>query len=129
MSHPLFRSLKRSVTAVAVGTVTIAGFLWLSGGLIGELAASRAWIKQPDFTETSRSNEELFEQGVATGLIWLDNTGPVIRSQPCEALYDASLTVPTPQGTKEFSRTLLDRLCNLPAGAQVRSEIDRKSVV
>jgi cell division protein FtsI/penicillin-binding protein 2 len=123
MSHPLLRSLKRSLTAVAVGAVTIAGFLWLSGGLIGELAASRAWIKQPDFTETSRSNEDLFQQGVATGLIWLDAAGPVIRSQPCEALYDASLTVPTPQGTKEFSRTLLDRLCNLPAGAQIRSEM------
>ena len=123
MSHPLFRGLKRSLAALAVGLVTIAGFLWLSGGLIGELAASRAWIKQPDFTETSRSNEDLFMQAVSTGLIWLDPAGPTIRSQPCEALYDPSLTVATPQGTKEFSRTLLDRLCNLPAGQQIRSEM------
>ncbi|MEN5082982.1 penicillin-binding transpeptidase domain-containing protein [Bosea sp. TWI1241] len=123
MNHPLLKGLRRSLTALAVALVTIAGFLWLSGGLIGELAASRAWIKQPDFTETSRSNEDLFAQAVSTGLIWLDPTGPVIRSQPCEALFDPSLAVPTPQGTKGFSRTLLDRLCTLPAGAQVRSEM------
>lgn len=123
MNHPLLKGLKRSLVGLAILLATVLGFLWLSGGLMGHLAASRAWIKQPDFTETSRSNEDLFQQAVSTGLIWLDPAGPTIRSQPCEAMFDASLAVPTPGGAKDFPRTLLDRLCNLPAGQQIRSEM------
>lgn len=123
MNHPLLRGLRSSLLALVVGAATIIGFFWLSAALIGELAASRLWIKQPDFTETSRSNEDLFAQAVDSGVIWLDPAGPSIRSQPCEALYDPSLVVKTPQEGKPFSRTLLDRMCNLPAGQQIRSEM------
>jgi cell division protein FtsI/penicillin-binding protein 2 len=107
--------------AVFVGAGLYA-FSGMAGGLLRELAQSRAWIKQPDFTEASKESEDLFRELVRDGIVWFDTSVPALRSQPCEAVFDPSLAVQRP-GVPALRRKQLERMCNQPAGKQILDEI------
>jgi cell division protein FtsI/penicillin-binding protein 2 len=104
---------------VAAGLYAFSG---MASGLMRELAQSRAWIKQADFTEASKESEDLFRELVRDGIIWLDTSVPALRSQPCEAVFDASLMIQRPDA-RQLRRKQLERMCNQPAGKQILEEI------
>jgi cell division protein FtsI/penicillin-binding protein 2 len=104
---------------VAAGVWAFGG---VAGGIMRELAQSRAWIKQPDFTEASKESEDLFRELVRDGIIWLDTSVPAMRNQPCEAVFDASLAIQRP-GAPQLRRKQLERMCNQPAGKQILEEM------
>ncbi|MGL5113917.1 MAG: penicillin-binding transpeptidase domain-containing protein [Beijerinckiaceae bacterium] len=103
-----------------VGGVVLFGKV--AGGLVESLDQSRRWIKQPEFSETSRENEDLFRELTRDGVVWFDPAGPAMRSLPCEALFDTSLATARP-GAPPLKPALLERLCTQPAGRQILAEI------
>jgi cell division protein FtsI/penicillin-binding protein 2 len=111
--------------ALSIGVFLLVA-LWLFGGMTGgllrELAQSRTWIKQPDFTEASKESEDLFKELVRDNILWLDTTVPALRNQPCEAIFEPSLSIQRPN-TQPFRRKQLERMCNQPAGRQILDEI------
>lgn len=117
------RSLVRAGLGLAALGVFALGFLWLSGSFVGTLSQSRAWIQQPEFTETTRSTEDLFNAAVKAGVIWIEPSPPRIATQPCEALHRRELAVARPQGFDGAARSALDKLCNLPTGRQITQEL------
>jgi cell division protein FtsI/penicillin-binding protein 2 len=116
---------KTWVRLIAIAVFVVAGLWAFSGmasGLLRELAQSRAWIKQPDFTEASKESEDLFRELVRDGILWMDTSVPALRSQPCEAVFEPSLAIQRP-GAPPLRRKQLERMCNQPAGKQILDEI------
>ncbi len=125
----LTRGWLKAAAVAAFVAFAIWMFGGLTGGLLRELAQSRAWIKQPDFTEASKESEDLFRELVRDRIIWLDPSAPALRNQPCEAIFEPALAIQpaaapggqaAPQG---FRRKQLERMCNQPAGRQILDEI------
>lgn len=111
--------------ALAAAALGAAGgtALWFSGSFMGALSASRAWVRQPEFTETTRSTEELFNTAIRAGAVWIETSPPRLAMQPCEALHRRELAVVRPQGFDAAARSALDKLCTLPSGRQITQEI------
>ncbi len=125
----LTRGWLKAMAVAAFVVIALWMFGGLASGLMRELAQSRAWIKQPDFTEASKESEDLFRELVRDRIIWLDPAAPALRNQPCEAIFEPSLAIQpvaassgqaAPQG---FRRKQLERMCNQPAGRQILDEI------
>jgi cell division protein FtsI/penicillin-binding protein 2 len=119
----VLRAGGRAALVVACLGLFGALLVWLVGGFVGTLSQSRAWVRQPDFTETTRTTGDLFNAAVRKGVIWIDAAGPSVRQQPCEALFKRDLVVARPQPFDAESQRLLDKLCNLAAGRQIANEI------
>jgi cell division protein FtsI/penicillin-binding protein 2 len=117
----------RSIVGFAAALGGVALFAWaawaLLSGFVGALAQSRAWVKQPEFTETTRTAEDLFNAAFRAGVIWFEPEGPRLAMQPCEALHRADLAAARPQGFGPDGRRVLDKLCNLAAGRQIMAEL------
>ncbi len=119
----LFKSgLFRVAALLAFMAIAVVSFSGIARGLIDELIQSRNWIKQPDFTETSKEGQDLFASLVKENIIWLNPAGPVLMSQPCEAVFDPSLAIQR-QGIQPPNRRILERLCSQPAGKQILAEM------
>jgi cell division protein FtsI/penicillin-binding protein 2 len=120
------QGLRNALIMVAGATAALglgAVFVSLLSGFIGTLSQSRDWVRQPDFTETTRTTEDLFVAAMRKGVIWIEPSGPRVMQQPCEAQFQASLLVPRPVPFDSETRSLLDKLCNLAAGRQIANEI------
>jgi hypothetical protein len=116
---------KTWVRLLALAAFVAAGlwiFTGMAGGLMRELAQSRTWIKQPDFTEASKESEDLFRELVRDGILWFDTAVPALRTQPCEAVFEPSLAIARP-GVAQIRRKQLERMCNQPAGKQILEEV------
>jgi hypothetical protein len=122
MSGFLQKTWVRLIGIIAFVAAGLYLFKGMAGGLLGELAQSRAWIKQPDFTEASKESEDLFRELVRDGIIWLDTAVPAMRNQPCEAVFDSSLAIQR-AGAPPLRRKQLERMCNQPAGKQILEEM------
>ncbi len=122
MSGLLGRAWMRLLVVAVFVAAGLYAFTGMAAGLLRELAQSRAWIKQPDFTEASKESEDLFRELVRDGIIWLDTAVPALRNQPCEAVFDAGLAIQRPNAPA-LRRKQLERMCNQPAGKQILEEM------
>jgi cell division protein FtsI/penicillin-binding protein 2 len=121
----------RRLSALALGAVGLAivvgglaaAFAALSGGFVNALNQSRAWVRQPEFTETTRTAEDLFNAAIRQGVIWFEPRGPRLDWQPCEAMFRADLAVRREPAMDDEARRTLDKLCNLAAGRQIMNEM------
>jgi cell division protein FtsI/penicillin-binding protein 2 len=118
-----FRLTTRFAIALLALATVAAASLWAGQGLVSALSESRAWVRQPDFTQTTRTAEDLFKAALTEGVIWVEPQGPQLLAQPCEALYQAELAVSRPGGLGTRARLTLDRLCTSPAGQQILNEL------
>jgi cell division protein FtsI/penicillin-binding protein 2 len=122
MSGVLQKAWVRALAIVVFVAAGLYAFSGMASGLLRELAQSRSWIKQPDFTEASKESEDLFRELVRDGIIWIDTSLPALRNQPCEAIFDPSLAIQR-TGAPPLRRKQLERMCNQPAGKQILEEV------